>query len=78
MTGRELLALGVTHRRAPVEIRERLAFDDAQLEEALKRLVGLPRIEEGFIHPMTGPGLGTRLLPEVTRRSDATVATSRL
>lgn len=49
MTDRELLALGVTHHRAPVEIRERLAFDDARLEEALKQLVRLPRIEEGAI-----------------------------
>jgi galactonate dehydratase len=36
----------------------------------------LPRIENGFIHPMSGPGLGTRLLPEVARRKDATVRRS--
>mgnify|MGYP000409824348 FL=1 len=38
----------------------------------------LPRIEQGWIHPMEGPGLGTRLLPDVLRRTDATVVTSRL
>jgi galactonate dehydratase len=36
----------------------------------------LPRIENGFIHPMKGPGLGTRLLPEVVGRKDATVRKS--
>jgi L-alanine-DL-glutamate epimerase-like enolase superfamily enzyme len=36
----------------------------------------LPRIEDGHVHPMTGPGLGTRLLPEVPRRPDATVRRS--
>jgi L-alanine-DL-glutamate epimerase-like enolase superfamily enzyme len=33
----------------------------------------LPRIEAGHVHPMTGPGLGTRLLPEVPKRPDATI-----
>ncbi len=33
----------------------------------------LPRIEDGYIYPMTGPGLGTRLLPDVPGRADATV-----
>lgn len=49
MMERELLALGVNHRRAPVEVRERLAFDDGRIEEALKQLLRLPRIEEGAI-----------------------------
>ncbi len=33
----------------------------------------LPRIEDGYIYPMTGPGLGTRLLPDLPGRADATV-----
>lgn len=33
----------------------------------------LPRIEDGYIYPMTGPGLGTRLLPDVIERADAIV-----
>ena len=36
----------------------------------------LPRIEDGYVYPMTGPGLGTRLLPEVAARQDATVRRS--
>jgi L-alanine-DL-glutamate epimerase-like enolase superfamily enzyme len=36
----------------------------------------LPRIEAGYVYPMTGPGLGTRLLPEVPARKDATVRRS--
>ena len=38
----------------------------------------LPRIEQGYVYPMTGPGLGTRLLPEVPARKDATVRRSAL
>ena len=38
----------------------------------------LPRIEDGYVYPMTGPGLGTRLLPEVLARPDATVRRSTL
>ncbi len=38
----------------------------------------LPRVEDGFVYPLTGPGLGTQLLPDVPRRYDAHVQTSRL
>jgi L-alanine-DL-glutamate epimerase-like enolase superfamily enzyme len=38
----------------------------------------LPRIEQGQIHPMQGPGLGTELLPEVKKRKDAVVQRSAL
>jgi L-alanine-DL-glutamate epimerase-like enolase superfamily enzyme len=31
-------------------------------------LTELPRVEKGYIYPLTGPGLGTRLLPGVTAR----------
>jgi L-alanine-DL-glutamate epimerase-like enolase superfamily enzyme len=31
-------------------------------------LTDLPRVEKGYIYPLTGPGLGTRLLPSVTAR----------
>ena len=32
------MVLGLNHRTAPVELRERLAFSDGELEEALTRL----------------------------------------
>jgi L-alanine-DL-glutamate epimerase-like enolase superfamily enzyme len=38
----------------------------------------LPRMEGGYILPMQGPGLGTRLLPEVKTRKDAQIEVSRL
>lgn len=38
----------------------------------------LPRIEGGYVYPPTAPGLGTRLLPDVPRRKDATVRRSAL
>ncbi len=37
----------------------------------------VPRIEEGFVYPPEGPGLGTDLLPDLHRRADATVVVSR-
>lgn len=49
MMEREILALGVSHRRAPVEIRERLALPEDLVGDALQRLVQIPRIEEGAI-----------------------------
>jgi galactonate dehydratase len=33
----------------------------------------VPKIENGFVFPMDGPGLGTELLPSVYERSDLTV-----
>ena len=38
----------------------------------------LPRVENGFVYPLTGPGLGTELRPEVPLRPDAVVRFSRL
>jgi L-alanine-DL-glutamate epimerase-like enolase superfamily enzyme len=33
----------------------------------------LPRIEKGEVYPMTKPGLGTKLLPDIAKRRDAIV-----
>jgi len=41
-------------------------------------LTELPRVEKGYIYPLHGPGLGTRLLPDVIKRKDATVRRSNL
>ena len=38
----------------------------------------LPRIEDGFAHAMTAPGLGTALLPGLKKRADVTVRRSTL
>ena len=38
----------------------------------------LPRVEDGYVYPLTGPGLGTALRPEVLERPDATVSVSEL
>ncbi|MEM9624744.1 MAG: mandelate racemase/muconate lactonizing enzyme family protein [Pseudomonadota bacterium] len=39
-------------------------------------VTALPRIENGYIHPMDGPGLGTKLLPDIVKRKDAHVRRS--
>lgn len=36
-------------------------------------LTELPRVERGYIYPLHGPGLGTRLQPGIATRKDATV-----
>jgi glutamyl-tRNA reductase len=41
--------IGVNHKTAPVEVRERLALPESRLPEACKRLVEHPGIEEGMI-----------------------------
>ena len=38
----------------------------------------VPEVKDGFIYPLTGPGLGTSLLPEVFSRPDVHRFTSRL
>lgn len=44
-----LLALGVNHKTAPVEIRERVAFAPERLDEALRDLVSRPAVNEAAI-----------------------------
>lgn len=44
-----LKVLGVNHRSAPVEIREKLAFNPAHLPVALNELVQLPQVREMLI-----------------------------
>jgi len=41
--------IGVNHKSAPVEVRERLALADSRLADACKRLMEQPGVEEGMI-----------------------------
>jgi glutamyl-tRNA reductase len=41
--------IGVNHKSAPVEVRERLAIPDSRLPDALKRFTHHPGVEEGLI-----------------------------
>lgn len=45
----KLLLTGLNHRTAPVEVRERIAFDDGMLPEALDKLKRRPGVREGMI-----------------------------
>ena len=42
----ELLALGVSHKTAPVEVRERLALPDARAADFLRDLRGTAYVRE--------------------------------
>jgi len=44
-----LIALGLNHNTAPVEVREKLAFASDALEEALRNLCARPGVEEAAI-----------------------------
>ena len=44
-----IVLIGVSHKTAPVEVRERLAFADSRLTEALDTLVNCPAVSEGLI-----------------------------
>jgi glutamyl-tRNA reductase len=44
-----LLAFGINHKTAPVDIRERVAFAPGQLAEALRDLVSRARVQEAAI-----------------------------
>ena len=45
----DLLIVGLNHRSAPVEVRERLAFNNGTLAAALRRLVDTDTVREGMI-----------------------------
>jgi len=36
----------------------------------------IPTIKDGYIYPLNGPGLGTKLLPDILKRKDATIRSS--
>src|SRR5438132_1281998 len=44
-----LCVVGLSHKTAPVEVRERAAFAEAQLADALKRAASLPGVGEALI-----------------------------
>lgn len=44
-----IIAVGLSHKTAPVEVRERLAVPESRLGEALHRLCGYPGIKEGVL-----------------------------
>jgi len=46
---RTIVLVGLNHRTAPVEVRERLAFGNGRLEPALRELIAVPCILEGAI-----------------------------
>ena len=45
----KLLLTGLSHHTAPVEVRERLAFEEKTLPEALDHLRSCPGMIEGMI-----------------------------
>jgi glutamyl-tRNA reductase len=44
-----LLVIGINHRTAPVEVRERVVFEATRLPDALRELRSLPDVEESII-----------------------------
>ena len=44
-----LILVGVNHKSAPVAVRERLAIQEWQLQEATRRLLETPGVEEGYV-----------------------------
>jgi len=44
-----LLLVGMNHKTAPVEVRERLAIPESRLGEAARHLAGFPGVEEGMV-----------------------------
>ena len=47
--GLSLCVLGLSHRTAPIDVREKLAVPSDQVEETLRRLVTLPGVPEAMI-----------------------------
>ena len=49
MSGRDLFLVGLSHRSAPIEVRERVALSGEALRDALKELVHGPGVEEALV-----------------------------
>ena len=47
-----ILVVGLSHKTASVEIREKLSIQETRLEYALQQLKALPHIEEAAILPV--------------------------
>jgi len=45
----QLIILGLNHKTAPIEIRERLAFQESEMEKALSQAHSLPSLKENMI-----------------------------
>jgi glutamyl-tRNA reductase len=45
----QLVCLGLNYRTTPVEVRERVAFPEVQVPEAVQQVRGLPGFEEGVV-----------------------------
>lgn len=45
----EIVVVGINHKTAPIEVREKLAFGEHQIKEALAHLKCYPGVEEGLI-----------------------------
>ncbi len=45
----ELILIGLNHKTAPIEVRERLAFQDSEIEKALSQVYSLPGVKETMI-----------------------------
>lgn len=46
---RDIVLVGLNHRSAPVELRERLAFSNGRMEEALRRLMTMEGVAEAAL-----------------------------
>ena len=44
-----LLTLGINHTTAPIQVRERVAISNQNLELALKKLIAVPHVDEAAI-----------------------------
>ncbi|MBM4124695.1 MAG: glutamyl-tRNA reductase [Nitrospira sp.] len=44
-----IIAVGISHKTAPIEVREKLAVPESRLGEALRRLCAYPGIKEGVL-----------------------------
>ncbi|MCL6625018.1 MAG: mandelate racemase/muconate lactonizing enzyme family protein [Alicyclobacillus shizuokensis] len=62
-----------------VDVHLNVHFPNALIQEVVRAfytgwyrelVTDVPLVKDGFVYPLTGPGLGTKLLPDVWKRSD--------
>ena len=49
MSALTFIVVGLSHKTAPIEVREMLAIPPSRMDEALERLIRYPGIKEGLL-----------------------------
>ena len=68
MSGREVLLVGLSHKSAPIDVRERVALSGDALKTALHELRQMDGVEEAFVVSTCNRAFAYRCSPAFAAR----------